>query len=79
MVPLDKNPITGLAVDQPGNKVIPLFRFDCDANPFFRWSGTEYEMYLFRVGEEAALYIDHEQSEVRSIRLYSECNADSKT
>ena len=79
VVPLDKEPITGLAVDQSSAAVIPLYCFECDSNPFFRWSGTAYEMSLYQVGEEVGLYSDDESNYAGPVNLYEANNRKSRT
>jgi hypothetical protein len=78
VVPLNEESITGLYVDEPRGAVVPLYCFDCDSNPFYRWSGTEYEAFLFQVGEEIALFVYDERNAVASVNLYADRNASSR-
>ena len=52
VVPLDTEPINGVAQGPAPDTVIPLFCVECDANLWFRWSGEEYETTLYAVGEK---------------------------
>jgi hypothetical protein len=47
---LDNHIIIGVTVDKP-DRVAPLYCTECDSNPWFRWSGTSYELELYAVGE----------------------------
>jgi hypothetical protein len=55
VVPLDVDPILGLAKGRAPDTVVPLFCVNCDTNVWLRWSGEEYEAELFAVGEEVEL------------------------
>jgi hypothetical protein len=52
VVPLDTEPISGLAQGPAPDTIVPLFCVQCDANLWFRWSGEEYETTLHAVGEK---------------------------
>jgi hypothetical protein len=57
VVRLDTMPINGVAVGgfSGPDTVTPLYCYDCDANPWFRWSGHAYELELFSVGETVGI------------------------
>ncbi len=55
VVPLDLEPINGVAKGQAADVVVPLFCVECDANTWMRWSGEEYEAELHAVGERVDL------------------------
>ena len=78
VVPLGKDSITGLSVDHPTAAVVPLYCFDCDSNPFYRWSGSRYDQSLFQVGEKIALFFYEEGNDAAVVNLYSASNRNSK-
>ena len=78
VIPLNKESITGLMVNQPQGAVVPLFCFECDSNPFYRWSRTNYEYSLFQAGEQIGLYVYDERNGGMDVKLYSESNGNSK-
>jgi hypothetical protein len=75
VVPLDVDPINGIAKGPALDTVIPLFCVQCDANAWFRWSGEEYEAELYAVGEK----IDVGSETQADLPLYSSANLASKT
>jgi hypothetical protein len=74
VVPLDVDPINGIAKGPAADTVIPLFCVECDANAWFRWSGEEYEAELYAVGEK----IDIGSETQADLPLYSSANLASK-
>jgi hypothetical protein len=70
VVRLDTTPINGVAVGGffGPDTVTPLFCYNCDGNPFYRWSGNAYELGLFSVGETIPLG----SSTVRIVELFTE-------
>ena len=75
VVPLDADPINGIAKGPAPDTVIPLFCVECDANAWFRWSGEEYEAELYAVGEK----IDIGSETQADLPLYTSANVASKT
>lgn len=74
VVPLDIDPVNGIAKGPASDTVIPLFCVECDGNPWFRWSGEEYEAELYAVGEKVDIG-DQTQSD---LPLYSSADVASK-
>jgi hypothetical protein len=74
VVPLDTEPINGVAQGPAPDTVLPLFCVECDANLWFRWSGEEYETTLYAVGEK----IDIGSETEADLTLYSAANLVSK-
>src|SRR5688572_29789216 len=75
VVPLDVDPINGIAKGPAPDTVIPLFCAECDANAWFRSSGDEYAAERYAVGER--IYIGRETQ--ADLPLYSSANLASKT
>ena len=74
VVPLDVDPINGVAQGPAPDTVVPLFCVECDANTWFRWSGDEYEADLYAVGEK----IDLGSETQDDLPLYGSANLVSK-
>ena len=74
VVPLDTEPINGVAQGPAPDTVIPLFCVQCDSNLWFRWSGEEYETTLYAVGEK----IDVGSETQADLPLYSSPNLAAK-
>jgi hypothetical protein len=74
VVPLDPEPINGIAIGQAPDVVVPLFCVECDANTWLRWSGEEYEAELYAVGER----IDIGTETQTDVPLYSSASSTSK-
>lgn len=74
VVPLDTEPINGVAQGPAADTVVPLFCVECDANLWFRWSGEEYETTLYAVGEK----IDIGSETQADLPLHSSPNLASK-
>ena len=74
VVPLDLEPINGVAKGQAPDVVVPLFCVECDANTWLRWSGEEYEAELHAVGDR----VDVGGETQADIPLYSSPNLASK-
>jgi hypothetical protein len=74
VVPLDTEPINGVAQGPAPDTVVPLFCVECDANLWFRWSGEEYEITLYAAGEK----IDIGSETQADLPLYSAANPASK-
>lgn len=74
VVPLDVEPINGVAQGPAPDTVVPLFCVECDANGWFRWSGEEYEADLHAAGER----IDVGSETQEDLPLYSSPNLASK-
>lgn len=74
VVPLDVDPINGVAKGPASDTVVPLFCVECDANTWFRWSGEEYEADLYAVGEK----IDIGSETQADLPLYSAAKLASK-
>lgn len=74
VLPLDVDPINGIAKGPAPDTVIPLFCVECDANAWFRWSGEEYEPELYAVGDK----IDIGSETQADMPLYSSANLASK-
>ena len=74
VVPLDVDPINGVATGSAPDTIVPLFCVECDANIWFRWSGEEYETTLYAVGEK----IDTGSEPQADLPLYSSPNLASK-
>jgi hypothetical protein len=74
VVPLDTEPINGVAKGAAPDTVVPLFCIECDANLWFRWSGEEYEPTLYAVGEK----IDIGSETQADLPLYTSPNLASK-
>ena len=74
VVPLDAEPINGIAKGQAPDVVVPLFCVECDANTWLRWSGDEYEAELYAVGER----VDIGTETQADLPLYSSANPASK-
>jgi len=74
VVPLDVDPINGVAKGQAADIVVPLFCVECDANTWMRWSGEEYEAELHAVGER----IDIGTETQADLPLYSSPNLSAK-
>lgn len=74
VVPLDVEPINGVAQGPAPDTVVPLFCVECDANGWFRWSGEEYEADLHAAGER----IDIGSETQEDLPLYSSPNLASK-
>ena len=74
VVPLDVDPINGVAKGPAPDTVVPLFCVQCDSNIWFRWSGEEYEADLYAVGEK----IDIGSETQEDLPLYSSPNLASK-
>ena len=74
VVPLDIDPINGVAKGPAPDTVVPLFCVECDSNIWFRWSGEEYEADLYAVGEK----IDIGSETQEDLPLYSSPNLASK-
>jgi len=53
---------------------VPFYCFDCDSNPFYRWSGTDYEPMLVHLGEKIALL----QGNADGVDLYPDASLQSK-
>ena len=75
VVPLDKEPINGVAKGPASDTVMPLFCIECDSNLWLRWSGEEYELTLYAVGEK----IDVGSETQAEVPLYTSPNPASKT
>jgi hypothetical protein len=52
IVDLDTERVHGVTKGPGADTIVPLFCVECDSNPWFRWSGEEYEMQLYAVGEQ---------------------------
>ena len=74
VVPLDTEPINGIAKGQAPDVIVPLFCVQCDANTWLRWSGDEYEAELHAVGDR----IDIGSEAQADLPLYSAANLTSK-
>lgn len=74
VVPLDTEPINGVAQGPAPDTVVPLFCVQCDANLWFRWSGEEYETTLYAPGER----VDIGSETQADLPLYSSPNIASK-
>ena len=74
VVPIDLEPINGVAKGQAADVVVPLFCVECDANTWMRWSGEEYEAELYAVGER----VDVGGETQADVPLYSSPNLVSK-
>ena len=74
VVPLDVDPINGVAKGPAPDTVVPLLCVQCDSNIWFRWSGEEYEADLYAVGEK----IDIGSETQEDLPLYSSPNLASK-
>jgi hypothetical protein len=74
VVPLDPEPINGIAKGRAPDVVVPLFCVECDANTWLRWSGEEYETELYAAGEKIEIGTEAE----RDLPLYSAPNPASK-
>jgi hypothetical protein len=74
VVPLDVDPINGVAKGPAPDTIVPLFCVECDSNIWFRWSGEEYEADLYAVGEK----IDIGSETQADLPLYSSPNLASK-
>jgi hypothetical protein len=74
IVPLDLEPINGVAKGPGGDTVVPLFCVECDANTWLRWSGEEYETELYAVGDK----IDIGTETQSDLPLYTSANLASK-
>ena len=75
VMPLDTEPINGVAQGPAADTVVPLFCIECDSNAWFRWSGEEYEADLYAVGEK----IDIGSETQVDLPLYASANLTSKT
>ena len=75
VMPLDTEPINGVAQGPAADTVVPLFCVQCDANAWFRFSGEEYEADLFAVGEK----VDIGSETQADLPLYSSANLAAKT
>ena len=75
VMPLDIEPINGVAQGPADDTIVPLFCVQCDSNAWFRWSGEEYEADLFAVGEK----IDIGSETQADLPLYVSANLASKT
>jgi hypothetical protein len=75
VVPLDTEPINGIAKGQAPDVIVPLFCVQCDANTWLRWSGEEYEAELHAAGDR----IDVGSETQADLPLYSSPNLMSKT
>jgi len=75
VVPLDTEPINGVTKGPAADTVVPLFCIECDSNLWFRWSGDEYELTLYAVGEK----IDIGSETQADLPLYSAPNLASKS
>jgi hypothetical protein len=64
VVPLDSVKIFGVAGAADSDAVTPLFCIECDANAWFRWSGSAFEAELYKVGETIALAYPFESRKV---------------
>ncbi len=74
VVPLDVDPINGVAKGPAADTVVPLFCVECDANTWMRWSGEEYEPELYAAGER----IDVGSETQADLPLYTSPNRASK-
>ena len=74
VIPLDIEPISGVTKGPASDTIVPLFCIECDANPWFRWSGEEYEADLYAVGEK----IDIGSESQEDLPLYTSPNLSSK-
>jgi hypothetical protein len=74
VVPLDAEPINGVAKGQAPDIVVPLFCVECDANTWLRWSGEEYEAELYAADER----IDIGSETQADLPLYSSPNLAAK-
>lgn len=75
VMPLDTEPINGVAQGPAADTVVPLFCVQCDSNAWFRFSGEEYEADLFAVGEK----VDIGSETQADLPLYSSANLAAKT
>lgn len=74
VVPLDVEPINGIAKGHAPDVIVPLFCVECDANTWLRWSGEEYEAELYAVNER----IDVGSETQADLPLYSSPNLAAK-
>jgi len=74
VIPLDVDPINGVAKGHAPDVVVPLFCVECDANTWMRWSGEEYEAELYAVSER----IDVGSETQADLPLYSSPNLAAK-
>jgi hypothetical protein len=74
IVELDTEPINGVAKGPAPDTVVPLFCVECDANAWFRWSGEEYEIDLYAIGEKIEMSSETQED----LPLYASPNLASK-
>ena len=74
VVPLDTEPINGVAKGPAPDTLVPLFCVECDANIWFRWSGEEFEDELYAIDEK----IDIGSETQADLPLYSSPTLTSK-
>lgn len=56
IIPLGESDLSGVAAGGKwGDRVVPLDCLGCDSNPWFRWSGSAYELELYNVGERVPI------------------------